>query len=159
MDTLSVAQKLLSNETRRITITGGEPFQQADALKDLVFDLNAIAPVEIIVYTGYDWKELFERFPQALLFLREYDVILVTGRFVRELDNPFIQWRGSTNQVPIYLGAMASIWGEPYVLNWDTIEIDPANDNLYLPVGVAQLFSELFGSESDATRRCGQNKF
>jgi len=89
-----------------LTISGGEPFQQVEALAALLAAVDAervtaTAPggpaegrdLDILVYTGYEWAELdAER--RAVAARAD---VLVTGRF-RVGEPTALVWRGSANQ-------------------------------------------------------------
>ena len=71
------------------TITGGDPFYQADDLVELLDLLKEISE-DIIVYTGYKLKELE---PDKLRYIS----ILIDGEYIEELnDNSLL--KGSSNQ-------------------------------------------------------------
>ncbi|MET7423393.1 4Fe-4S single cluster domain-containing protein [Dactylosporangium sp. NPDC005555] len=81
-----------------ITVSGGEPLEQAGPLGDLlrgVRDLRAAAAAafDIMLYTGYEPPELdaAQRRTAALAD------VLVTGRYVATAPTKLI-WRGSANQ-------------------------------------------------------------
>lgn len=80
-----------------ITISGGEPFDQGDALLELCSLLDCR---DILVYTGYSARELFQRYPGAL----ENSAIgvLITGPYVEALDDDR-PLRGSSNQEMLFL--------------------------------------------------------
>lgn len=62
-----------------ITISGGEPFQQAHALADLLDIIRRSSSLSIIVFTGYTLDEL-RGIPGAPAALSSIDV-LIAGRF------------------------------------------------------------------------------
>jgi anaerobic ribonucleoside-triphosphate reductase activating protein len=79
-----------------VTISGGEPFEQPDALAALVGDLRRRAPrLSILVFSGFTRQEI-ARQPLGPAILGSIDV-LVDGRFVerRALGRGL---RGSDNQ-------------------------------------------------------------
>ena len=78
-----------------LTISGGEPFLQAEALAELVQGVRRFRDVGVIVYTGYSYEELTEM-PGAAGLLAETD-LLIDGPYVRELDDGR-SLRGSSNQ-------------------------------------------------------------
>ena len=78
-----------------ITLSGGEPFMQADAMLALAKGAHEI-DLNVIIYTGYTWEELManESF-KALAYEADY---VIDGRFEidkKTLNMPFI---GSSNQ-------------------------------------------------------------
>ena len=52
------AVELWIREADGITISGGEPFDQPDALADLLRELRARSPVDTLVYSGYPFEAL-----------------------------------------------------------------------------------------------------
>lgn len=85
-----------------ITISGGEPFDQADALAELLEGISVHKPEwSVIVYSGYKMKEILENVPDALNILRNIDVI-IDGEFQKEFpsEHPLT---GSGNQKIYYL--------------------------------------------------------
>jgi anaerobic ribonucleoside-triphosphate reductase activating protein len=78
------------------TITGGDPFYQAEALAELLPDLKAIAP-DILVYTGYTLQELRARQSGEVERALRYISVLIDGRYMQE-QNDGRALRGSQNQ-------------------------------------------------------------
>lgn len=77
-----------------VTFSGGDPFIQP---RDLHHVLRQIKPFKNIwVYTGYTWEELLEheRSKAVLPFID----VLVDGKFVEELRDSDLLFRGSSNQ-------------------------------------------------------------
>jgi len=78
-----------------ITITGGEPFEQYEALVVFSAYIKQKTTLDIYVFSGYTLEELQAKFPDRL-FMKYMDY-LMDGRYVKELhDNN--NFRGSTNQ-------------------------------------------------------------
>ena len=78
-----------------ITISGGEPFEQYDALIAFCAFLKEKTSLSIFVFTGYYLIELEQKFSDKL-FLKYIDYIM-DGRFEKELHNDN-NTRGSSNQ-------------------------------------------------------------
>ena len=81
-----------------VTLSGGEPFQQSEALVPLLLALHEwrsqlTRPFDILCYSGYPLLRLERRFKQVLDLL---DAV-ITEPFVRAMA-PGKLWRGSTNQ-------------------------------------------------------------
>ncbi len=79
-----------------LTITGGEPFQQARALAALVDRLRQDMPVEVLVYSGFLIDEL-RAGPDSWKQLLVRTDILIDGPYQENEPNTMI-WRGSDNQ-------------------------------------------------------------
>ena len=79
-----------------ITISGGEPFLQANALRKLIDYLRARKDLGVIIYSGFK-KEQLDQKPEYKALLEMTD-ILIDGPYIEELDigQPYI---GSSNQV------------------------------------------------------------
>ncbi|MEV4428203.1 4Fe-4S single cluster domain-containing protein [Streptomyces sp. NPDC049602] len=95
-----------------ITVSGGEPFQQPEALGALLEWVHAWrrerpAPVDVLVYSGYSLARL-EKDHSALLGL--CDAVL-TGPYVERLNTPGPSWKGSSNQ---RLTALTALGRERY---------------------------------------------
>ena len=91
-----IAEKILDiQDLFGLTISGGEPFMQADQLQSLIGILKHNRPsLNYIVYSGFKIERL--KWPAASLLLKEIDV-LIDGLYVEKL-NDNIGLRGSANQ-------------------------------------------------------------
>lgn len=158
-----------------ITVTGGEPFDQAEALGPFVIALKKWGgrPPHIIIYTGYRYEDILphnwlktdacQKNVGAWMALDKADV-LVDGEYIARLDTPSLQWRGSANQRPIDLGATRG-WvdacgpdhaGIPVLLDWDTPTLEIVGGTVYATGGLLdKLDLEMFGIV-EAIPRCGE---
>ena len=90
----SVDVKDLANQLRekclnkKLTISGGEPLLQADALKELLEELKDF---DLCLYTGHELNEV----PQEILRYLKY---IKVGSFKKELKTSMKPFVGSTNQ-------------------------------------------------------------
>lgn len=90
---------LLGDNVEGITLTGGEPFEQAEALLPLLDAVRARG-LSVMVFTGHELDELTGEAAKAMLARCD---VLVSGRYVaaqRALD---LAWRGSSNQRVLFL--------------------------------------------------------
>jgi anaerobic ribonucleoside-triphosphate reductase activating protein len=87
--------EIVSSGREGLTISGGEPFLQAEALARLIRGVRRFTDIGVIVYTGYTYEEL-TAMPQAAGLLAETD-LLIDGPYIRELDDGK-SLRGSSNQ-------------------------------------------------------------
>lgn len=82
-----------------ITLSGGDPFEQAEALSELAKKVNALGH-NVMTYTGYDFEYLLENRSEVKgwdKLLNETD-ILVDGRFEIDKKSMLLKFRGSKNQ-------------------------------------------------------------
>ncbi|MBF0320092.1 MAG: radical SAM protein [Nitrospirae bacterium] len=86
------------------TISGGEPFDQPEALYALVLGMRGIGIDDILCYSGYEYRRLCGLFPHTLSSID----VLVDGGFVNGLNTPYA-WKGSDNQEMVILSANESI--------------------------------------------------
>ncbi len=82
-----------------LTLSGGEPFEQAGALAELAERARAVGK-DVMCYTGYTFEQLCgmaESRPEIMRLLRSAD-ILVDGRFVLAERDLTLKFKGSGNQ-------------------------------------------------------------
>ena len=75
---------------QRITISGGEPLLQKEAVYELIKLLHS-KHYDIALYTGYELKDVPQEFFGKLHYIK-------TGRFIQELSSTVIPYVGSSNQ-------------------------------------------------------------
>lgn len=82
-----------------VTLSGGEPFEQAAALAMLAAQVRE-AGKDVITYTGYTWENLLARAGEEkeIRELLDASDFLVDGPFLQERRNPDLLFRGSDNQ-------------------------------------------------------------
>ncbi len=88
-----------------LTILGGEPLEKENqaALLPFVKRVRESYPEKNIwCYTGYDFEKdvtsrMFENFPHTKELISLFDVV-VDGRFIEELKDITLKFRGSSNQ-------------------------------------------------------------
>jgi len=89
--------KILENPlVSGVTISGGEPFDQAQELIDFAAGVKEMGK-NLWIYTGYTWDELLTLGDHAKKLLIFADVI-VDGRYVKSLRSLNLPFRGSSNQ-------------------------------------------------------------
>ncbi|SCB89225.1 4Fe-4S single cluster domain-containing protein [Gilliamella intestini] len=76
-----------------ITISGGEPFDQVNALSTLLQQLKQKTAIDILVYTGYSLEQITEH----LITIKPYIDALITDPFQYQTAQT-LQLRGSDNQ-------------------------------------------------------------
>jgi anaerobic ribonucleoside-triphosphate reductase activating protein len=122
MDTTQVANVLNSFDLP-VTIIGGEPVQQAEAVAEIVKRLKSYDR-HVIVYTGYTYEELVhaKMFNEAIADILMHADILVDGRYDQTQDDSFLQYRGSRNQRPIDLVQTRQTGRLTILIDWDESE-------------------------------------
>ncbi len=117
-----------ANSIDGITITGGDPLMQPDAVKELLIGLESMGIRDILVYTGYTMAEI--NLSSKLSGLLPHIGVLIDGPYIDDLnDNKGI--RGSSNQ-KIWL--LRDELSERYlnVEQWDRkTQIINSNNSLY----------------------------
>ena len=79
-----------------LSVLGGEPFDNLAGLKEFITKVRANSKKDIWIYSGYTFEELLEK-DGAMDVLKNIDV-LVDGRFVEDLKDLKLKFRGSSNQ-------------------------------------------------------------
>lgn len=93
------------------TITGGDPFEQAEDLEILLGYITEIS-TDIIVYSGYKYDLLNKKYPLAMKKI----AVLIDGEYIEEKnDNCFM--RGSSNQNIVILASEYKKKYEDYMKN------------------------------------------
>lgn len=93
----ALAERILANPlTDGVTLSGGEPFSQAEACAQLARRVREKG-LNVWAYSGWTFEQLLAGTPaqQALLALCD---VLVDGPFLLEQRSLNLKWRGSTNQ-------------------------------------------------------------
>ncbi len=80
-----------------LTISGGEPMLQAEALADLIRLIRAQKEVGVICYTGYRYEELVADKGCSYASLLGQIDLLIDGPYVQGRHADLL-WRGSANQ-------------------------------------------------------------
>jgi anaerobic ribonucleoside-triphosphate reductase activating protein len=100
----SLAEKIcnLESQVEGVTISGGEPLQQAKAAAVLCQQVRLKSRLSIVVFTGFDWDEV-QRIPHAQTLLKHTDV-LIAGRY-NQTQRLGRDLRGSDNKRLFFLTA------------------------------------------------------
>lgn len=100
VDETLLAQQIVSHsDIEGITISGGEPFEQIEALYKLINAIKSMSKLGIIIYSGFSIEELRQKSKKnnkIQLILEAID-ILIDGRYIKHL-NDGKSLRGSSNQ-------------------------------------------------------------
>lgn len=97
IDPIALAEEYLAeDEVEGITVSGGEPFDQPEAVATLLSLIKQHGR-NTWVYTGYTIEELIARNEPAVDNLLSYCDVLVDGPFQEE-NGDILRFRGSANQ-------------------------------------------------------------
>lgn len=123
-------------DTEGITISGGEPFLQAEELAAMLDRIKLKRNYGVIIYTGFLREELEKNSNNGVQRLFQHTDILIDGRYMQELDDGK-PYRGSSNQkICLLTERYKSVFKSYYNgINKRNIEIDVERDNVYM-VGV-----------------------
>jgi anaerobic ribonucleoside-triphosphate reductase activating protein len=107
-DLMDWIRSLPKDELDGLTISGGEPFEQPDQLRELLSQFreyrDQIArPVDILCFSGNTFEHL-QNFNSDILELLD---VVVPGRFVESRPTNLI-WRGSSNQELVLLSELGA---------------------------------------------------
>ena len=95
------------------TISGGEPFDQAQDLSELVKEISVISD-DILIYSGYKIEELRNRNDTSTEYILNNAAVLIDGAYMEELnDNSLL--RGSSNQKIHILNSQYSVLYQKYL--------------------------------------------
>jgi len=101
LDIAEIIRQIPLTKVIGITLSGGEPFEQAEELLALLEEIGRKG-LNRLVYTGYTYEELLAQ--ESRVFkkcLSEID-ILIDGTYEKETP-PYLPWTGSGNQRVIQL--------------------------------------------------------
>lgn len=118
-----------------VTISGGEPFLQYDALKKLVYGIKAQTTLDVMLYSGYTVDELLKKYGQDIFkFMQNID-LFVDGEYREEEDHGTI-YRGSDNQnIYSFTGKFDAYQQQIESTHNRDIEFSVENEEIYM-VGV-----------------------
>lgn len=117
-----IYKHIVNNEMSNVTFSGGDPFYQPKAFAELAKMIKQNTDKDIWCYTGFTYEEII-RNPQLYDLLEKVDV-LVDGRFVEELKDPDLLFRGSSNQRLIDVQKSITK-GEVVLFNYDPFCLIP----------------------------------
>jgi anaerobic ribonucleoside-triphosphate reductase activating protein len=80
-----------------ITLSGGDPFTQAEACAILAEEVHAMG-LSVVTFTGFLWEDLLDSGRADWRRLIAASDVLVDGPFIQELRNIDLRFRGSANQ-------------------------------------------------------------
>ena len=127
---------IIDHNTRRdgsytidgVTVSGGEPFEQAAPLALLAAEI-AGRGLNLVLYSGYTFEQLLERslVEQEVRILLETGWLLVDGPFIESRRDLCLSYRGSSNQRLVDLDPSLT---EGKAVEWDGCMGSSAEDGL-----------------------------
>lgn len=87
---------VLADEFADLTLTGGDPMFQVDAVLELCKKVKERSNKSIWLYSGFTIDQIAEI--KYLARILPYVDVIVDGRYVHELRNTDLPYRGSSNQ-------------------------------------------------------------
>lgn len=125
---LEVVDEVCEFDTKRVTITGGEPFQQPQALFKLLQELRGRGVNDILIYSGYEFAYLKNHFKDII----ELVDAIVDGKFDKDKESQEI-YRGSANQQLYILNSELEPLYEAYKTSTKReLQIVDRNQQVYL---------------------------
>lgn len=84
----------LNSDQFDVSILGGEPLMQYEAVVELCKKIKKETNKTIWLWSGYTMTYIQKHFPDILYYID----VLVDGAYMEAKSVPNLQWRGSTNQ-------------------------------------------------------------
>ena len=122
VDEIITEIKLLDVEG--ITLLGGEPLQQPEAVMELINETKKIGKT-VFLYTGYTKNEMSDLMKECA----ENSDILIAGRYVEKLRDLHLRWRGSSNQI---IEFPTGVYGELDLADVRELEVHISGGNIHL---------------------------
>ncbi len=97
MAVAELAEEIAASGADGLTLSGGEPFAQADALARLVTTVRAHRDLSVLCYTGHTLEHLRRRDDAGTRALLSEVDILIDGPYVSSRHRD-LRWRASANQ-------------------------------------------------------------
>ncbi|MCY3412087.1 MAG: radical SAM protein [Candidatus Heimdallarchaeota archaeon] len=95
MNPEELASLVANKSVTGVTILGGEPLDQKEPLLNFVTLVKSMN-YDIMLYSGYEEDEI-EADPIKLQIVGLCDIV-ITGRYIEQLRDTALKWRGSSNQ-------------------------------------------------------------
>ena len=87
-----------------ITISGGEPFEQAAVLVDIIGRMKRVRPeLTVFIFSGHEYQTLLQSEEKSVRELIQHSDMLSTGPYIAKLRDQALLWRGSSNQELHYI--------------------------------------------------------
>ena len=134
-----------------VTFSGGEPFEQAAAIDEVLSNLHKMGrnDLTVFIFTGYDYEYLINSEEQSIAKLLSKTDILSAGVFDFTKKSDELLWRGSDNQQLIYLSDRYSSSDESFWLNHSPLEEISFHDGNMIFTGFKGKSGDLYKSVLD----------
>ncbi len=98
-----------------VTFSGGEPFEQAKAVLQVIKEIKQEKELDVFVFSGYTYGKLASSTDNNVNQLLNSIDILSSGPYVEKLRDDSLLWRGSSNQELHYL---SDKYDRPMEVKW-----------------------------------------
>ena len=123
------------NDIEGITVSGGEPFLQVEALYEILKGIREKKNLGIIIYSGYTIQQLRNMNNKLVNeILDKFTDILIDGEYIEDL-NDGMALRGSMNQIVHFLTERYINQRELYAANHRNAEVIASGNDLFF-VGI-----------------------
>lgn len=92
--------EIVKEEDFDVTLSGGDPMYSPDSVREISRRVRSLGHT-VWVYTGFTWEQI-KSDSRMLGALADVEAI-VEGPFIKDLRDPDLRFRGSSNQRIIYL--------------------------------------------------------
>jgi len=89
---------------RGVTFSGGDPFLQAAEFAEVALAARQLG-WDVVTYTGFTYEELIAQNSAGVNALLAASDVLIDGKYIHELRDTSLQFRGSSNQRVIDIAA------------------------------------------------------
>lgn len=101
IDVKDIYKQIINDPYNNITFTGGDPLMQVEGFTELAKLIKENSNKNIWLYTGYTYDEILKS--SKLSMILPYIDVIVDGKYIEELKDINLKFRGSSNQNIIYL--------------------------------------------------------
>lgn len=101
IDVKDIYKQIINDPYNNITFTGGDPLMQVEGFTELAKLIKENSNKNIWLYTGYTYDEILKS--SKLSMILPYIDVIVDGKYIEELKDFNLKFRGSSNQNIIYL--------------------------------------------------------
>lgn len=119
-----------------LTITGGDPMEQADELLSFLSAVRKYVP-DVLVYTGFTFQQLAEFLSETQMEkARTLIDVLIDGPYIHDKNDNMISLRGSTNQAIHFWNPAVKECYESYMQQYGRMIQNVYYDESLISVGI-----------------------